>query len=129
MDRLERDLERLKDRHEALTQTVEIIAGMQRKNETLMAQTIEAINTLANIANSHEKRKNPAAVRLGKLRAKSMSQEEWQSHGAKYGPSGGAARAAALTPERRAEIARKAADARWAKAKAKEAAQWQTKAT
>jgi flagellar biosynthesis/type III secretory pathway chaperone len=56
MDRLERDLERLKDRHEALTQTVEIIAGMQRKNETLMAQTLEAINALANIASSHERR-------------------------------------------------------------------------
>lgn len=56
MDRLERDLERLKDRHEALTQTVEIIAAMQRKNETLMAQTLEAINSLASIANAHEKR-------------------------------------------------------------------------
>ena len=41
--------------------------------------------------------KNPAAVSLGKL----------------GGPKGGAARAAALTPARRSEIARKAAEGRW----------------
>lgn len=43
--------------------------------------------------------KDPAAVALGR----------------KGGKKGGAARAAALTPERRAEIARKAAAARWSK--------------
>jgi archaellum component FlaC len=72
MDRIETDLERLKERHEALTQTVEIIAGMQRenetsirgliqaqrKNETLLAQVIEAVNSLAGIAASHERRLN-----------------------------------------------------------------------
>jgi hypothetical protein len=42
-------------------------------------------------------KKNPAAVALGKL----------------GGPKGGAARAKALSPERRSEIARKAAKARW----------------
>jgi hypothetical protein len=41
--------------------------------------------------------KNPAAVSLGRL----------------GGLKGGKARADALTPERRAEIAKKAADARW----------------
>lgn len=58
-------------------------------------------------------RKNSDAVRLGKLRAASMTDEEWKEHGRTYGPAGGAARAAALTPERRAEIARAAAAARW----------------
>ena len=43
--------------------------------------------------------KNPAAVALGKL----------------GGAKGGAARAAALSPRRRTMIARKAAQARWAK--------------
>jgi len=43
------------ERHEALSQTVEIIAGMQRENEVLMAQAIEAINSLAPIAQSHER--------------------------------------------------------------------------
>ena len=43
--------------------------------------------------------KNPAAVALGRL----------------GGPKGGAARAKALTPERRSEIARKAAEHRWAR--------------
>ena len=41
--------------------------------------------------------KNPAAVALGKL----------------GGPKGGPARAAALSPARRSEIARKAAEGRW----------------
>ena len=63
LDRIEAGLERLKERHEALTQTVEIIAGMQvkneemqAKNERLIAQMIEAINGLARIAESHERR-------------------------------------------------------------------------
>ena len=43
--------------------------------------------------------KNPAAVALGKL----------------GGKKGGKARAEKLTPERRKEIAQKAAEARWAK--------------
>lgn len=43
--------------------------------------------------------KNPAAVELGRL----------------GGLKGGKARAASLTPQRRAEIAKKAAEARWAK--------------
>ena len=43
--------------------------------------------------------KNPAAVALGKL----------------GGRKGGKARAEKLTPERRKEIAKKAAEARWAK--------------
>lgn len=43
--------------------------------------------------------KNPAAVALGKL----------------GGPKGGPARAAALSPRRRKEIAAKAAHARWSK--------------
>ena len=46
------------------------------------------------------KKKNPAAVALGKL----------------GGKKGGPARAEKLTPERRAEIAKKAAQARWKKA-------------
>lgn len=46
-----------------------------------------------------EREKNPAAVALGKL----------------GGKKGGAARAAKMTPEERAESARKAAEARWKK--------------
>jgi len=47
------------------------------------------------------RRKNPAAVALGR----------------RGGLKGGKARAAALTPEQRSEIARKAARNRWAKSK------------
>ncbi len=46
-----------------------------------------------------EKEKNPAAVTLGRL----------------GGLKGGKARAAKLSPERRSEIARKAAQSRWKK--------------
>jgi len=49
------------------------------------------------------RKKNPHAVALGKRGAR----------------KGGLARAAKLTDERKAEIARKAAQARWAKKKAK----------
>jgi len=50
-----------------------------------------------------KKKKDPAAVALGR----------------KGGKKGGLARAAKLTPEQRSESARKAVQARWAKAKAK----------
>jgi hypothetical protein len=50
-----------------------------------------------------EEKKNPHAIALSKLGAK----------------KGGAARATALSPERRREIAQRAAQARWAKAKKK----------
>ena len=53
-------LDRLKERHEALAQTVELMAQMhhttQEKNERLMAQALEAINALARIAQAHEQR-------------------------------------------------------------------------
>jgi hypothetical protein len=49
-------LERIAERHEALTQTVEIVAGMQQKNETLLTHVIESIDSLARIAHMHEQR-------------------------------------------------------------------------
>lgn len=82
------------------------------------------------------KKRNPAAVALGKLRAKSgpdmaatgrlgglakaanMSKDEKAAFAAmasQGGKAGGAARATKLTPEQRREIAAKAAAARWAK--------------
>jgi len=48
------------------------------------------------------KRKDPAAVRLGRRGGK------------KGGAKGGRVRAERLSPERRSQIARKAAQARWA---------------
>ena len=54
-------LEALAARHEALAQTVEIIAGMQRENESRFAQVtrnfevvLDSIKRLENIAASHE---------------------------------------------------------------------------
>jgi alanine racemase len=56
-------LEALTVRHEALAQTVEIIAAMQRENETRFAQVtrnfetvLDSIKRLENIAASHEQR-------------------------------------------------------------------------
>jgi len=56
-------LEKLTERHEALAQTVEIIAGMQKDNERRFAETdrrigqvLEAITQLGHIAESHDRR-------------------------------------------------------------------------
>jgi hypothetical protein len=57
------------------------------------------------MATRAEKKKDPAAVALGR----------------KGGQKGGPARAAKLTPKERSESARKAVQARWAKAKTKTA--------
>ncbi len=59
----------------------------------------EAAFRVAQEATNDEPDKNPAAVQLGRL----------------GGLKGGKARAALLTPERRSEIAAKAAKARWSK--------------
>jgi hypothetical protein len=47
-----------------------------------------------------------------------MKQSEIRKYFGKFGKQGGKARASNLTPARRKAIARKAAKARWAKAKA-----------
>jgi hypothetical protein len=63
-------MDRLTERHEALTQNVELLLHaqdrhdkqldrleqMQAKNETLMAQVMESISSLARIAHAHENR-------------------------------------------------------------------------
>jgi hypothetical protein len=65
-------------------------------------------------------RKNRAAVELAKLRMKRMTAEERSEVARLGGLAGGSARAKALDPERRAEIAKKAAALRWGRrAKAK----------
>ena len=56
--------------------------------------------------------KNPAAVALGRMAAAKAGKNEM----VKRGRMGARARVAALTPERRSEIARKAVEARWARA-------------
>ncbi len=86
------------------------------------------------------RKKNSAAVSLGKLRARkvargrrseiasmggraraeSISQEDLHRIVTKAGISGGKARAAKLTQEQRSDIARKAAAARWGKKRSKE---------
>ncbi len=58
-----------------------------------------AFGTVQSVIAKTEPQKNPAAVELGR----------------RGGKKGGKARAAALSPERRVEIARKASAARWAK--------------
>jgi flagellar biosynthesis/type III secretory pathway chaperone len=55
LDRIDERLDRLTERHEALTHSVELLAGMQQKNEALMAQVLEAINSLARIAQAQER--------------------------------------------------------------------------
>ncbi len=47
---------KLAERHEALTQAVDLLAGMLQENERRMAQVLDAINRLANIAEAHDVR-------------------------------------------------------------------------
>ena len=49
-------LDRLTERHEALTQTVELITADIRNLTALMSQTDQFINQLAHIAAAHEQR-------------------------------------------------------------------------
>jgi hypothetical protein len=75
-------------------------------------------------------KKNPHAVALGRLggtkggkaRAQNLSAEELSRIGRMGGKSGGPARAAKLSPARRKAIAKKAAAARWKKAKSENSA-------
>ena len=46
------------ERLEALTQSVELLASLHRDNEKLMAQVLESIARLANVAAAHETRLN-----------------------------------------------------------------------
>jgi len=75
------------------------------------------------------RRKNPAAVALGRLggrvggkkRMDSMTAEERTEFASKGGTVGGRARAQKLTPAQRKKIAAKAAAARWAKKRSPDA--------
>jgi len=49
-------LDRLTERHEALTQTVELIAAAQLKADERMVQLMDTMNRLANIVIGHEER-------------------------------------------------------------------------
>jgi hypothetical protein len=49
-------LEKLTERHEALSQTVEIIAALHKDNEKRMADVLEFITRLGHIAESHDQR-------------------------------------------------------------------------
>jgi len=49
-------LEKLTERHEALTQAVDLLAAMYQQNEQRLAQVLDAINRLANIAEAHDVR-------------------------------------------------------------------------
>jgi hypothetical protein len=70
----------------------------KRSSKPLDANQLAAqIVAKATGQNGRQRKKNPAAVALGRL----------------GGMKGGAARAKALTPEQRSEIARKAAQSRW----------------
>jgi len=81
--------------------TAQAAPGHDRRHwgETRIRRRSETVQSV--IAKT-EPQKNPATVELGR----------------RGGKKGGKARAAALSPERRSEIARKASAARWAKRKA-----------
>lgn len=47
-------LNKLAERHEALTQTVELLISMHQQNERRMGQALDAIIRLTNIAEAHD---------------------------------------------------------------------------
>jgi hypothetical protein len=47
-------LNKLAERHEALTQTVELLISMHQQNEKRMGQALDAIIRLTNIAEAHD---------------------------------------------------------------------------
>lgn len=53
---IEERLERLTDRHEALTQSVEMLLTAQRETEKHLGQLGQFIDSLARIAEAHEHR-------------------------------------------------------------------------
>lgn len=61
------------------------------------------------------KKKNPAAVALGKARARQAGPDGMRALAALGATKGGHARAAALSAKQRKEIAKKASAARWGK--------------
>jgi chromosome segregation ATPase len=51
----EERFQQLLERHEALTQTVELLAERQKETDRRLAQVLEAITRLTNIAEAHER--------------------------------------------------------------------------
>jgi len=49
-------LERLTERHEALTQTVELMAAENKQRDRRMGEIMEAIGRLVHVAEIHEQR-------------------------------------------------------------------------
>ena len=53
---IEERLEKLTERHEALTQTVEVLAGMRRKNQERMGQLMDAVTRIVRVPENHQHR-------------------------------------------------------------------------
>ncbi len=64
---IDQRLEALTARHEALSQTVEIIAAMHRDNERLMAEMMLAIARLANTGQAHNAQLDEHETRIHRL--------------------------------------------------------------
>ena len=52
----EERLDRIAERHEALTQTVELLSTMQQRNEQRLGQLMEAMASLVRVVEIHEHR-------------------------------------------------------------------------
>jgi hypothetical protein len=91
---------------------MEATEGIRRENESMTSAAQPAV-TIPDMA----KKKNPAAVALGKRRAATAEPGELSEIGRIGGQIGGEARANSLTKKRRKEIAQQAAAARWGKKK------------
>jgi uncharacterized coiled-coil protein SlyX len=75
---IDQRLDRLTERHEAMAQTVEMLStsvirleGLSEKNEVRMAQFMETMTRLGNIAIAHEERFEDLDGRLDDIEGKS----------------------------------------------------------
>ena len=64
---LDERLERLTERHEALTQSVELMAAENRQRDRRMGEIMEGIASLLHVAEIHEQRLDHHADRLDNL--------------------------------------------------------------
>ena len=97
----------------------DLLSGVQGDTLHQMAKQKRRQKTSAPIPppKKPKHKKMAAAVALGKRRAELAEPGELAALSAQYAASGGVKRAAVLSAERRQEIARDAAAARWAKNK------------
>src|SRR5712671_2134316 len=83
--------------------------GTLKPGKLLRGERGASLKSAAKMPKGLRGEKRPADV----IGMRTQERDPWKSVAAKLGARGGKARAARMTPERRSEIARRAAESRW----------------